>query len=103
MTDPPGSWRQDLSSNRGRRGGRPGAGRPLETSHLCCPHCRVRFTAEAATYLLACPECERPTSRVEEPRGLIGFRLFDPLDLTDMVTNGREVSPGRPRPRGRRY
>jgi hypothetical protein len=71
-------------------------------SHLCCDHCRVRFTAEAATYLLACPECERPTSRVEESWRLIGFRLFDPLDLTDMVADGREVSPAPPGPRGRR-
>jgi hypothetical protein len=61
----------------------------------------VRFTEEASTYLIACPECERPTARVEEPRHLVGFRLFDPLDLSDMVIDGRGISPARPRPGGR--
>lgn len=68
----------------------------------CCYHCRVRFTAAATQYLIACPECARPTVRVEKPQELVGFRLFDPLDLTDMVTDGREVSPARPGPGGRR-
>jgi hypothetical protein len=71
-------------------------------THVCCHHCRVRFTAEAATYLIACPECERPTARVEEPRRLVGFRLFDPLDLTDLVADGLGVSPAPARPKGRR-
>ncbi len=71
-------------------------------SYACCHHCRVRFTAEAATYLIACPECERPTARVEEAQRLLGFRLFDPLDLTDLVVNGFEASPAKPRPRGKR-
>jgi hypothetical protein len=62
----------------------------------------VRFTADAATYLIVCPECERPMARVEERQDLVGFRLFDPLDLTDMVTDGLGVSPAEPRPKGRR-
>jgi hypothetical protein len=62
----------------------------------------VRFTAEAATYLIACPECERPLARVEKQQDLVGFRLFDPLDLTDMVVDGLGVPPAEPRPRGRR-
>jgi hypothetical protein len=62
----------------------------------------VRFNAAASKYLIACPECERPTVRVEKPQELVGFRLFDPLDLTDMVTDGRQVSPAQPRPLGRR-
>lgn len=71
-------------------------------SYACCHHCRVRFTAEAATYLIACPECERPTARVQEGQRLLGYRLFDPLDLTDLVVNGFEASPAEPRPRGSR-
>ena len=71
-------------------------------SHACCRKCRVRFTAEAATYLIACPECERPIERIEEARRLLGFRLFDPLDLTDMVANGLGASPANPRPKGGR-
>jgi hypothetical protein len=62
----------------------------------------MRFTAAASTYLLACPECERPLTRVEEVRRLLGFRLFDPGDVTDLVVSTREVSPARPEPRGTR-
>jgi hypothetical protein len=71
-------------------------------SHLCCRHCRVRFTAEAAPYLAACPECERPTGRIEQAQDLLGFRLFDPLDLTDIVDGGLDLAPAQPSPRGRR-
>ncbi len=60
-------------------------------SHLCCRHCRLRFTAEAATYLTACPACERPTAFIEQAKALLGFRLFDPLDLTDIVDDGLEA------------
>jgi hypothetical protein len=69
-------------------------------SGICCRHCRLRFTAEAARYLIACPDCERPTVAVEQSRALVGFRLFDPLDLTDLVADRCDVSPARPRPRG---
>jgi hypothetical protein len=62
----------------------------------------MRFTADAATYLIACPDCERPLTRVEEAWPLLGFQLFDPLDLSDLVTEGHEVSPARPRPKGTR-
>jgi hypothetical protein len=62
----------------------------------------MRFTAAASTYLLACPECERPLTRVEEVHRLLGFRLFDPVDVTDLVISGSEVSPVRPKPRGGR-
>ncbi len=62
-------------------------------SHACCERCQVRFTADAATYLLACPDCERPLTRVGEAQRLLGFRLFDPLDLSDLVIDSHEVSP----------
>ncbi len=67
----------------------------------CCHHCRVRFNAAASQYLTACPECERPTAQVTASQELFGFRLFDPLDMTDLVTDGRQVSPAQPRPLGR--
>lgn len=70
-------------------------------SHLCCRHCRVRFTAESATYLRVCPECDRPIARVDHTQALLGFRLFDPLDLTDIVADEFDDSPVRPRPTGR--
>jgi hypothetical protein len=71
-------------------------------THACCVGCGVRFTAEASTYLLACPECERPLTRVEGVRRLLGFRLFDPLDITDLVVDAPAVSPTGQEPRGRR-
>jgi hypothetical protein len=74
----------------------------LTMSHLCCHHCRVRFTAEAATYLLACPECARPTDRMNHSEDLLGFRLFDPLDISDLVTRGPEAPPPEPGPRRNR-
>lgn len=86
----------------GRARGMPQRQAALNMTHLCCHHCRVRFTADAATYLIACPECERPTARVEEAHVLLGFRLFDPLDLTDLVADMPEASPAKPRPRGTR-
>jgi hypothetical protein len=61
----------------------------------------MRFPAETATYLVNCPECERPTSQIE-PQLLVGFRLFDPLDLADIVADGLGASPGTPGPSGRR-
>ncbi|MGA9858992.1 MAG: hypothetical protein WBQ18_14100 [Solirubrobacteraceae bacterium] len=45
-------------------------------THLCCTACRVRFPAVAALYLTACPECGLPPTPVEDPRGLLGFRLL---------------------------
>lgn len=60
----------------------------------------MRFTADAATYLLACPDCERQLTRVDEAQGLLGFRLFDPLDLSDLVTDTHEFFPADPRPKG---
>lgn len=71
-----------------------------DTSPLCCHHCRVRFSAGASEYLTTCPECERPTVRVKTRHELIGFRLFDPLDLTDMVLSAGEVTQARPWPTG---
>lgn len=62
----------------------------------------MRFTADAATYLIACPDCERPITRVEDASSLLGFRLFDPLDLSDLVTDRPEASPAKPRPKGSR-
>ena len=55
-------------------------------NHLCCPTCRLRFAAEAAIYLVACPDCERPAQWVAEPERVMGYQLFDPRDLTDLVT-----------------
>lgn len=49
-------------------------------TYLCCPGCRLRFSAAAAVYLTSCPECNMPAAPVSGPTMLVGFRLFDPLD-----------------------
>ncbi|MFL5859224.1 MAG: hypothetical protein ACJ780_00355 [Solirubrobacteraceae bacterium] len=56
----------------------------MKMNTLCCQPCRLRF-ADAAAYLTACPECGGPATPTIEPRRLVGFRLFDPLDITDIV------------------
>lgn len=72
-------------------------------SHACCEHCRVRFSAEAASYLTECPECGRPTTQVSGAERLLGYRLFDPSDLTDVLPGGHDGAPARPQPEdGRR-
>lgn len=71
-------------------------------SHPCCEHCRVRFTPEAAIYLSACPECGRPTTQVTGAQQLLGYRLFDPSDLTDVLPDGQGGAPARPQPEGGR-
>jgi hypothetical protein len=50
-------------------------------THACCPRCRLRFTAAASAYIVACPECgELPQSTVDL-EGIVGFRLVGPDDL----------------------
>jgi hypothetical protein len=49
-------------------------------THLCCTSCRLRFTADAAAYLVACPQCGRPPQPIAGAEGVVGFRLFLPED-----------------------
>jgi hypothetical protein len=50
-------------------------------THVGCPSCRLRFTATAATYLVACPECGQPPQPIAGAEGVVGFRLFIPEDV----------------------
>jgi hypothetical protein len=45
-------------------------------THVCCPHCRLRFTAAAGAYLAACPQCGAPPQASAGLEGALGFRLF---------------------------
>jgi hypothetical protein len=45
----------------------------------------MRFTLLAETYLTACPECSRSLTAVDGAQRLLGFRLFDPLDVADTL------------------
>jgi hypothetical protein len=60
------------------------------TNCLCCPRCRIRFSA-SASYLTACPECCLPL-HTATAESLVGLRLFDPLDVADVLPAAREVS-----------
>jgi hypothetical protein len=45
-------------------------------THVCCPDCRLRFTASATAHVVACPECGRPPQAIAGAEGVVGFRLF---------------------------
>lgn len=53
--------------------------------HLGCPSCRLRFTAAAAAYLVACPECGRSPQPITGAAGVVGFRLYVPEDVPPAV------------------
>jgi hypothetical protein len=68
------------------------------TTHRCCPRCRVRFTAAAAEYIIACPECggsPQPIARLELT---FGFRVIGPEDLPHELPYATAVSIALPRP-----
>jgi hypothetical protein len=50
-------------------------------THVGCPSCQLRFTAAAAAYLVACPECGRPPQPIGAAAAVVGFKLFVPEDL----------------------
>lgn len=51
----------------------------------CCETCRLRFTPDAAHFLTQCPECDALLTQASKPRQLVGFRLFDPMDIADVI------------------
>ena len=68
------------------------------TTHLCCPHCRLRFTPPAAAYIIACPECgdaPQPIARLELT---FGFRVVGPEDLPHEFPYATAVCVDLPRP-----
>jgi hypothetical protein len=71
-------------------------------THLCCPRCRLRFTAAAAAYLVACPECGEPPERIVGLERTFGFRLVGPEDLPHELPLAVAVSIPVPEPGGAR-
>ena len=66
-------------------------------THLCCPRCRLRFTAAAAAYITACPKCgESP--QLTSSESSLGFRLFGPEDLPHELPQAVAVSVPVPEP-----
>jgi hypothetical protein len=70
-------------------------------THQCCPPCRLRFTAAAGAYLVACPECGEPpqSSSLE---GTVGFRIFRLEDVPLSLPEAVAVSLPIPEPDGGR-
>jgi hypothetical protein len=68
------------------------------TTHVCCPHCRLRFTPAAAAYIGACPECGEPPQQITSLESIFGFRLLGPEDLPIDVPQAVAVSIPAPEP-----
>jgi hypothetical protein len=60
-------------------------------THLCCPHCRLRFTRAAALHLGACPECGQPP-RAFRLQETLGFRLVRLEDVPFALPQAVAVS-----------
>jgi hypothetical protein len=68
-------------------------------THLCCTHCRLRFTPAASACLVACPECgarPRPVSL----ESMVGFRKFRFENAGDSLPEAVSVSLPIPEPGG---
>jgi hypothetical protein len=51
-------------------------------TYVCCPRCRLRFTAATSAYIVACPECGEPPQQITSLERTLGFRLVDPEELS---------------------
>jgi hypothetical protein len=71
-------------------------------THVCCPHCRLRFTPAAAAYITGCPECGDPPLPTASLEGTFGFRLVGPHDLPHELPHAAAVSLTLPDPGGAR-
>jgi hypothetical protein len=71
------------------------------TTHLCCAHCRLRFTPAVAAYITACPECGDPPQPIASLELTFGFRLLGPEDLPQELPHATAVSIVLPRPESR--
>jgi hypothetical protein len=53
-------------------------------THVCCPSCRLRFTAAAAAHLDACPACGEPPQQARAADA-VGLRLVGLAEIGDSV------------------
>lgn len=72
------------------------------STHLCCAHCRLRFTSAVAAYIMACPECGDPPQPIASLELTFGFRLIGPDDLPHEVAYATARSIALPEPGARR-
>lgn len=71
-------------------------------THVGCPICSLRFTAAAAAYLVACPECGRPPQSIGGAEAVVGFKLFVLEDVPHELPEAIAVSIPIPDPHTRR-
>jgi hypothetical protein len=67
-------------------------------THLCCPHCRLRFTPAAAAYIVRCPECGDSPQPIASLELTFGFRVIGPDDFPHELPYATAVSVALPRP-----
>jgi hypothetical protein len=70
-------------------------------THLCCPHCRLRFTPAVAAYIVRCPECGDAPQPIASLELTFGFRVIGPDDLPQQLPFATAVSVALPRPESR--
>ena len=61
----------------------------------------MRFTAAAAAYISACPECGDSPQAITSLEGTLGFRLVGPEDLPHELSYATAVSITLPEPGAR--
>jgi hypothetical protein len=67
-------------------------------TQACCPTCRLRFTRVATAYLSACPQCGEPLQPKPNAELIIGYRLFSPDDVADVVPQAVAIEMPPPAP-----
>jgi transcription initiation factor IIE alpha subunit len=68
------------------------AERGSATTHLCCPDCRLRFTAAPAVSGVSCPQCGNPLHAVTSSEHVLGCRLSTLGDITSVLPEAVAVS-----------
>ena len=67
-------------------------------THIGCANCRLRFTAAAEAYLVACPQCGRPPEPIASAECVVGFRLFSLEDAPRELPQAVAISISLPDP-----
>lgn len=67
-------------------------------THVSCPDCRLRFTAGAAAYLVACPKCGETLQAQRRPDEVLGYRLHHLPDAFPSVPEAVAVAMPMPNP-----
>ncbi len=61
-------------------------------TRACCPGCRIRFTAGAATFLDTCPDCGEPLQPNLALQEVVGFRRYRLEDIPQPLAEAIAMS-----------